>query len=117
MKDLVKHEAKSDCAVLEDNFINVFENLGECLDSVVDEKKTKMNVVGSLFGIVGSIGKLALNTTGCAIKNAPKAIVAVAAVKRELIEAGTQEWNKYQKQQKEEALHEKIMQLKLKTRG
>lgn len=106
---------RSDCDTLLENAEGVVNSLGHCIDSVLDEKKTKMNVVGTVFGVGTSLTKLAFNLTGCAIKNPPKAIVAVAAVKRELISSATQEYSEYQKQQKKEALEAKILQLKLKA--
>lgn len=105
----------NDCNVLLDNAEGVINNLGTCIDSVFDERKTKMNVIGNIFGIGASLTKLAFNVTGCAIKNAPKAVVAVAAVKREVIDAATEGYSEYQKQQRKDALEEKILQLKLKA--
>lgn len=104
----------SDCNIILDSAERVINNLGSCIDSVFDEKKTKMNVVGGILGIGSSLTKLVFNVTGCAIKNAPKAIVAVAAVKREVINAATEGYNEYQKQEKKDALDAKILQLKLK---
>ncbi|MDQ7060904.1 MAG: hypothetical protein Q9M43_07085 [Sulfurimonas sp.] len=56
-----------------------------------------MNVVGSIFTFGFSLTKLTFNVAGCAIKNAPKAVVAVAALKREMIDIGTQEWSQFKK--------------------
>ncbi len=109
------YKKKSDCDVLMDNAESMFDDLGNCFDTAFDDKKTKMNVVGSIFGLTKSIGKLALNTTGCAIKNAPKAVVAVAAAKRELITAIEEEIHEYNKKAKQDALDEKIKQLGLKV--
>ena len=106
---------RSDCDVIIDGLGNTFDNLGNCLESIVDEKQTKMSVVKNIFKFGGSLTKLALNTTSCAIKNAPKAVVAVASVKREIVHAVEDEWTQYQREQKEEALEQKIKQLKLKA--
>lgn len=116
MKDLVfrTQDKPSDCDFLVDELEHTFDSLGNCFESMVDERKTKMNVVGSIFSFGFSLTKLTFNVAGCAIKNAPKAIVAVAALKREIIDAGTQEWNQYQKELKEDALEEKIKLLKYK---
>ena len=116
MKDLIlrTQDKVSDCDFLVDEVEHTFAHLGNCFDTMVDEKKTKMNVVGSIFSFGFSLTKLTLNVTGCAIKNAPKVVVAVADIKREIIETGTQEWNQYQKELKEDALNEKIKQLKYK---
>ena len=110
----IKQVKKSDCDVLFNNAEDSLVKLGKCFDNAFDERKTKMNVVGSIFGFGASLTKLAFNVTGCAIKNAPKAVVAVAALKREVIgeiESGVKQ---YQKEQQEEALNEKIKQLTLK---
>ena len=108
------HKEKNDCDVLMDNAESMFSDLGNCFETMVDERKTKMNVVGSLFSFGFSFTKLTFNVAGCAVKNVPKAVVAVAAVKREIIDAGTQEWNQYQKELKEDALEAKIKLLSYK---
>lgn len=116
MKDLAlrTQDNPSDCDFIVDEIEHTFDRLGNCFDTMEDERKTKMNVIGSIFSFGFSLTKLTLNVAGCAIKNAPKAVVAVAALKREMIDAGTQEWNEYQKELKEDALNEKIKQLKYK---
>ena len=106
---------KNDCDVIMDGIENTFGNLGECFDSLLDEKQTKMSVVKNLFNFGGSLTKLAFDTTSCVVKNTPKAVVAVASAKREVVTVIEEEWNDYQKQQKEDALDEKIKQLKLKS--
>ncbi len=117
MKDLVliEQEQANDCDILIGKAENTLHSLENCFDTMVDEKKTKLNVAGSIFGFGFSLTKLTFNVAGCAVKNAPKAFVALAAVKREIIEVGTQEWNEYQKELKEEALNDKIRQLQLKA--
>jgi len=117
MKDLIVIEEQnpSDCDVLADKFEHTLDKLGDCFETVLDEKKTKMNVVGSIFGFGVSLTKLTLKVAGCAIKNTPKAIVTVAAVKREIVTDLENEYNQYKKELKEEALHEKIQRLKLKV--
>ncbi|MDF1884129.1 hypothetical protein JHD49_09275 [Sulfurimonas sp. SAG-AH-194-C21] len=111
MSNLIIRKQKSDCDVILANTENVFKDLGNCFDTALDERKTKMNVVGSIFGVLGSLTKLTFNVTSCAIKNAPKAVVAVAAAKRELVGVIEEEYMDYKKQQKEDALNEKIKQL------
>lgn len=106
---------KSDCDILMNNTENMFNSLGKCIDTIADDKKTKMNVIGSIFGVGKSITKLTFNVGLCAIKNTPKVVVAIAAVKREIVTATTEEYNEYQRQIKKEALDAKIMQLKLKA--
>ena len=105
----------SDCDILLDNAESIINNFGSCIDSMFDKKKTKMNVLGGIVDIGTSLTKLAFNVTGCAIKNAPKAIVVAVAVKREVINAATEGYNEYQKQQKHDALDAKILQLKPKA--
>ncbi len=107
--------SKSDCDVLLTGVENVFDSLGNCLDSAIDERKSKMSVVKNIFKFGGSLTKLAFNTTTCAVKNVPKAVVAVAAVKREVVTAIEEEYYDYQRELKEEALNEKIKKLRLKA--
>ena len=105
----------SDCDILLGNAENMFNDLGKCLDTTLDKNKTKMNVVGSIFTLWKSLTKLTFNAGYCAVKNTPKAVVAIAAVKREIINSATDEYNEYQKQIKKDALDAKILQLKLKA--
>jgi len=105
---------KNDCDVLINDVENIFDDLGSCLVNTFDTRKSKASVVKSLFSFGGSLTKLAFDTTTCAIKNAPKAVVAVAAVKREIIDAIEEEVYDYQKQQKIDALDAQIKQLQLK---
>ena len=87
-----------------------FEN---CLNTVVDDKKTKMNVVGSIFKFGISLTKLTANVAGCAIKNTPKAVVAIAAIKRDIVDDIDSEYTQYQKKLKEDALNKKISELQI----
>ena len=105
---------KTDLEVLEHSFDNVLENFNDCFEIAEDDRKTKMNVVGSIFGFGVSLTKFSCNVLGCAVKNTPKAIVAVASVKREIVTELEHEYKLYQKELKEDALNEKIRQLKLK---
>ena len=106
----------NDCDLIVNNIENTFSSLENSLETVIDDRKSKMHVVESIFGFGKSLTMLTLNLTSCAIKNAPKLAVAVAATKREVIEAGTNDWNQYQKELKKEALYEKIKQLKPKQK-
>lgn len=111
---IVKEEQTSDCDILiskAENTIHSFEN---CFDNIMDSRKTKMNVVGSIFSFAFSLTKLTLTGAGCVIKNTPKAVVAVAAVKREIVADMENGWSEYQKEWQENALNEKIEQLALK---
>jgi len=105
---------RNDCDVIIDGIEDTIGNLGNCLESLFDEKQTKIGVVKNIFKFGGSLTKLTLNTTSCVVKNVPKAVVAVAGAKREVVNALEDEWNQYQKEQKEDALNEKIKQLSLK---
>ena len=110
-----KYSKKSDCDVLFDGVENVFNDLGSCVEDTFDERKSKMSVVGGLFKLGKSLTKLTFDTGVCVVKNTPKAVVAVAAVKREIVSAVEEEVHEYSKQQKEDALNERIRQLKLKA--
>ena len=101
----------SDCDLLFDGVENVFKDLGSCVESTFEGRKS---VVGDLFKLGKSLTKLTINTGVCVVKNTPKAVVAIASVKRDIINAVEEEVHEYHKQQKEDALNEKIKQLKLK---
>lgn len=107
---------KSDCNILLNNAEDMFNDLGDCFDTALNDKKTKMSVVGSIFNLGKSLTKLTFNTGVCAVKNVPKAVVAVAAVKREVVTAIEEEIHSHQKQMKVDALNEKIKLLELKQR-
>ena len=109
------YKRKSDCDILLGNTENMFNDLGNCVETVFDEKKSKMNVIGSIFALGKSLTKLTFNVGVCAVKNAPKAVVAVAAVKREVISAVEEEIQEHNKKQQEDALDEKIKQLSFKS--
>ena len=109
------YKEKNDCDVLMDNAESMFSDLGNCFDTAFDEKKTKMNVLGSIFSLGKSLTKLTVNTGVCIVKNTPKAVVAVASVKRELVNTLEEEVHGYQKQVKLDALDEKIKHLQLKA--
>ena len=105
---------KNDCDLILDDVENVLGSIGDCLESAFDEKKSKLQVVGSLFGIGKSVAKFGWDAGSCAVKHTPKAIATVANAKRELTETITDEYQKFQKEMKEQALEEKITQLKRK---
>ena len=77
---VVKH--KDSCEIIIDDIESSFEDLGECFESLFDEKQSKGSVVKNLFKFGGSLTKLAFDTTSCVVKNTPKAVVAVASAKR-----------------------------------
>ncbi len=104
----------NDCDVILNDVENIFGSIGRCLDTALDEKKSKMQVVGSLFGIGKSIAKFGWDATSCAVKHTPKAIATVANAKRELTETITDEYVKFQREMKEKELEDKIAHLKRK---
>ena len=106
---------KNDCDVIIDGIENTLGDLGHCFDSMIDEKQTKISVVTNIFKFGGTLTKLAFTTTSCVVKNVPKAVVTVAGAKREVVSAIENEWNQYQKEQKEDALNKRIKQLRLKV--
>ena len=109
-----KSKKKSDCDILMNDAESVFKDIGGFFETAFDERKSKWNLIGDLFKFGRSTAKLAWHGGSCIAKNTPKAIVTVAKVKRELTDTITEEYAKYQKEQKEEALEEKIRQLSTK---
>lgn len=103
---------QSDCDLILNNVENVFESIDDCFDAAFDEKKSKMQVLGDIFGIGKSIVKLGWNGTKCAVKYTPKAVVTVAKYKREVVSVVTEEYGNMQKEMKEDALNEKIKRFK-----
>ena len=102
----------SDCDILSNDVENVFGSIGKCFDNALDDRKSKMQVLGSVFGILGATTKFLFHGTTCVVKNTPKAIATVANAKRELTDTIANEYQVYQKELKEDALNEKIKQLK-----
>lgn len=109
----MRHQ-KSDCDLILNDIENVFGSMGECLDNAFDDKKSKMQVVGGIFGIGKNILKLAWNGTTCAVKHTPAAVVTVAKYKKDLVDTVTEEYHNFQKEQKEDALDTKMAALKKK---
>ena len=105
---------KSDCDVLFEGVESVANDLGSCFDTAFDERKSKANVIGSLFKLGASMTKLTVKAGVCAVKNTPKAVVAVANAKRELVDGIESGINQVQKEMKEDALEQKIKMLKQK---
>ncbi len=106
------NKKRNDCDIILNDFENVFGSIGNCIDSAFDEKKSKMQVVGSLFGFGKSVAKLGWHGTTCVVKNTPKAVVTAAKYKREFVDSVTEEIGNIQKQMKEDELDEKIKRLK-----
>ena len=105
---------KSDCEIIKDDFGDFIGSIGECLETATDKNTSKLDVAGSIFGMGKNLLKLGFDGTVCAVKNTPKAIATVAYAKRKLIDAGTEEYYKVKKEREEQALEEKIRQLKRK---
>jgi len=105
-------KSESDCDILLNDVDNVFGSIGTCFDNVLDDRKSKMQVAGSVFGILGATTKFLFHGTTCVVKNTPKALATVANAKRELTDTIANEYQEYQKELKEDALNEKIKQLK-----
>ncbi len=108
----MRRKKRNDCDIIKNDFEDVFGSLGECFDTAFDKKKSKMQVVGSLFGFGKSVVKLGWHGGTCAVKHTPKAIATVADAKRKVTDGITEEYTKYQKELKEDALNEKIRRLK-----
>lgn len=106
---------KPDTEILLDGFTDVLNSMGECLNSTVDETKTKRNVIGNVFSFTVSLTKFSWNLGICAIKNTPKVVTTIAAVKREVIEEVENNYYQHKKQIKIDALDEKIKTLKIKN--
>lgn len=60
---LVKKDTQNDCDFLMNKVENTFEDLGDCFETITDERKSKMNVVGSIFNFGFSLTKLTFNHT------------------------------------------------------
>jgi len=89
MKDLilVEQEQPSDCDILIGKTKNTLDSLENCFDTIVDDKKSKLNVVSSMFKFGTSLTKLTLSAAGCAVKNTPKAVVAYSSKKKQIVNA------------------------------
>ncbi len=103
---------QSDCDLLLGDAENLFGSLGDCLGAAFDEKKSKMDVAKGAFGFGKNLLKFSFNGTKCVIKHTPKAVVTVANAKRELTDTITNEYKKFQKEQREQVIEEKIKLLK-----
>lgn len=112
----MKHIApikKTDGEILFDKLDNTAILLGDCVGAIIDENTTKKQVAGSVFKLGFSLTKLTFGVLGFAIKNTPKAVVAVSSAKKDLLEGIEKELNQIQKEIQEDKLREKIRQLKV----
>ena len=112
----MRRRTKSDCDTLLNDVEDVFGSLGNCLESAFDERQSKMDVAKGVLGIGKNLLKFGFNGTKCVVKHTPKAIATVASAKRELTDTISEEYTKYQREQQEQALDEKIKQISLSTR-
>jgi len=103
---------RSDCKIIKDDFGDLIGSIGECFETAINKNTTKFDVAESVFCMGKNFLKFGFDGTVCAVKNTPKAIATVADAKRKLIDAGTEEYYKVKKKREEEALEEKIRQLK-----
>ena len=108
----MRRQQKSDCDLLLNDVENVFGSLGNSIDAAFDERQTKMDVAKGVFGIGKNLLKFGFNGTKCVVKHTPKAIATVADAKRKLTDGISEEYTKYQRELKEDALNEKIRRLK-----
>lgn len=107
---------KSDCDVIRDDVSSFFGSIGNCFDTALDDKKSKMQVVGSILGVFIPTGKLFIDGATCIVKNTPKAVTTIANAKRELTDTAAEEYHKFQREKQEKALEEKISKLKHKSK-
>ncbi len=112
----MRRKQKSDCDLLLNDVEDVFGSLGNCIEAAFDERQTKMDVAKGVFGIGKNLLKFGFNGTKYVVKHTPKAIATAADMKRKVIDGATEEYSKFQKEQKEQALEKKIRQISLSTR-
>ena len=110
-------EPVSHCEIVKEDVGDFFDSVATCFEHTVNERSTKLDVVGSLFGMGASLLKLGFNGTVCAIANTPKAVVAVADAKHQFVEDVTQEFSRIKQEDEERRLEEKIEQMKAKQLG
>jgi len=112
----MKHIApikQDDGDILMSKLENTAISLGDCFGTIIDENTTKKQIAGSVFKLGFSLTKLTFGVLGFAIKNTPKAVVAVSSAKKDLVEGIEKEVNQIQKEIQEDKLREKIKQLKV----
>jgi hypothetical protein len=105
----------NDCEIILHDIEDLFLGVGNCIDTLVDEKRGKSEVLGTLFDLGKKVTRLGWDAGVCAVRNTPKAVVTVAKVKREVKEALTEEYYRLQQEIKKEELEESIRQLKHKS--
>ena len=106
---------KMTCEAILDDLGGAFNSLGNGLEAFVDQRPRKMAVAKGVLGFGFGLTKAALRATGCAVKHAPKAAVAIAQAKRDLVNTIEKEYAAYEKEQQEERMRERLEQLKAKT--
>jgi len=92
------------------NILGSLEELGNSIEKTANSK-SKMDVVKGLFGITKAITKTTLNVTGCAIKNAPKAVKAVQDTKKMIVSDIEELYQEEKKRKADEEFNTKFLQI------
>ena len=101
-----------DCDLLLEDAEKTLGSLGACINSALDENKSKTDVTKEVFGLGKHLLKLGYDTTKCAVKYTPKAIATASRAKRELSHTATAAYQTLHKGYREQKLEEKIRQLR-----
>ena len=75
---------KKSCEIIQDDIGGVFSDIGNCFETVLDEKKKTSGLIGNLFSLTKSVTKLTWDIGNCAVKNTPAAIDVISELKKEL---------------------------------
>ncbi len=74
---------KKSCEIIQDDIGGVFSDIGNCFETVFNEKKKTSGLVGNLFTLTKSVTKLTWDIGSCAVENTPAAIDALSELKKD----------------------------------
>jgi len=116
-----KSDLEKDLEEIGDDISGVLEGLGDSLGAAFDKEDKARGVVNGLLKLSSSAIKLTWGVGSLAVKNTPKAIVAVAEVRRGFSESIAETYEEIQREQKEkdsdDEFKKKIKQIKLKQKA
>jgi hypothetical protein len=109
----IKSSKKTDIDCISDDFTSIASNVERIFESAFDaKKKRRRGIVAGVFGVLYGTTKLAFHLSKATVKVAPKVVVGVASIKREVINSAQKEYNEYRAVQEKQKLQKKLDALK-----
>ena len=111
-----KSDFEKDLDEIGDDISGVFEGLGDSLGALFGKEDKTRGTVNGLLKLSSSAIKLTWGVGSLAVKNTPKAIVAVAEVRRGISETIAETYEEIQKEELDDKFTKKMELIKLKQK-